>query len=68
MFTYVCIWFCYNIPLKELRANIFFRKGFRGVIKDSAVSIRPRKQLPLSISDHGRGFGGLYQTTEVKLF
>jgi hypothetical protein len=27
----------------ELRANIRFRKGFRSVIKDSAVAIRPRK-------------------------
>jgi hypothetical protein len=37
MFTYV--FFCYSIPLKELRANIHFREGFRGVIMDSAVSI-----------------------------
>jgi hypothetical protein len=41
MFTYV--FFCYSIPLKELRANIRFREGFRCVIKDSALSIRPRK-------------------------
>jgi hypothetical protein len=39
----MCICFCYSIPLKELSANIRFREGFRGVIKDSAVSMRPRK-------------------------
>jgi hypothetical protein len=62
MFTYVCICFCYNIPLKELRANICFRKGFRGVKgfsslyqtaeAASAVYIRPRKGLWRSLSDH----------------
>jgi hypothetical protein len=39
--------FCYSIPLKELRTNIHFRKGFSGVIK---------------------GFGGVYETAEAKLF
>jgi hypothetical protein len=33
----------YSISLKEMSVNIRFREGFRGVIKDSAVSMRPRK-------------------------
>jgi hypothetical protein len=65
MFTYVYVFAIVPIPLKELRANNHFREGFRGVIKDSAVSIRLWKQLPRSISDHGSGFGGLYQTAEA---
>jgi hypothetical protein len=40
MFTYV---FVFAVVSPELRVNIRFRKGFRGIIKDSAVSIRPRK-------------------------
>jgi hypothetical protein len=57
---YPDICFFYNIPLKELRANIRFHE-VRGVIKDSAVSIRPRKQLPRSIWDCGSGFRGLIE-------
>jgi hypothetical protein len=61
----MCICFCYSIPLKELRANIRFREGFRGVIKDSVVSMRPRKLLPRSIWDRESRFRGLYETAEA---
>jgi hypothetical protein len=40
-----CICFCYIIPLKELRADIRFHKGFHGVTKDSALSLRPLNPL-----------------------
>jgi hypothetical protein len=63
--VYICICFCYRIPLKELRANINFRKGFRGVIKDSAVSMRPRKLLLRSIWDRESRFRGIYETAEA---
>jgi hypothetical protein len=43
--VYICICFCYSIPLKELRANIRVLEGFRDVITDSAASMRPLNPL-----------------------
>jgi hypothetical protein len=40
-----CICYGYSIPLKELRADIRFHKGFRSVTKDSAVSLIPLNPL-----------------------
>jgi hypothetical protein len=56
--------FCYSIPLKELRADIRFHKGFRGVTKDFAVSLRPLNPLPRSHWIRWIRFCGLIETIE----
>jgi hypothetical protein len=64
MNVYVCICFCYSIPLKEMRAFNRFREGFPSVIEDSAVSMRPRKPLPQFQRDRISGFCGFNETAE----
>jgi hypothetical protein len=54
----------YSITFKELRANIRFHKGFRGVTKDSAVSLRPLNPLPRSHWNHWARFCLLIETAE----
>jgi hypothetical protein len=43
---HICICFLYGCPLKGMKTNNGVREGFCGVIKDSAVLLRPRKGLP----------------------
>jgi hypothetical protein len=62
MFTYV--FFCCRIPLEELRANNRFHEGLRGVIKDSAVSLRLLNPLQPSHWNRRIRFGSLIETAE----
>jgi ribosomal protein S26 len=62
----------------ELRADIRFHKGFHGVTKDSAVSLRPLNLLPWShwhrwirfrgLTETAESAPGLSETAEAKLF
>jgi hypothetical protein len=61
--VYICI-FCCSIPLKELRANNRLHQGFRGVIKDSAVSLRPLNPLQRSHWNRRICFCSLIETAE----
>jgi hypothetical protein len=63
-FRIYCICFCYGIPLKELRADIRFHKGFCGVTKDSTVALRPLNPLPQSHWHRWIRFRGLIETAE----
>jgi hypothetical protein len=62
MYKRIC--FCYSIPLKELRANNCFCKGFCGVIKDSAVSLRLLNLLLWSHWNRWIRFHGIIKTAE----
>jgi hypothetical protein len=66
-YVFLCLPYliCNSIPLKELRANNRFREGFRGVIKDSAVSMRPRKLLTRFQWDPGSRLRDFNETSEA---